>query len=194
MIIAAKKNTCGLAAPVVLTLAFLAGCHSSSAPPAPVPTPQSTDPITLTGAISDGPVIGGSLFGFGADAITDALAAAATASDRAGALAAAGPLFQIARDVDGDEFFATEIDASLARSIVFLVFDSGESEDSEFGDTPPNMESILRLGVGHCRCKRRRGDRNAYLFSRRPRGRAGNSQNTQKNCRRTNAQGYFSCN
>jgi hypothetical protein len=147
MIIAAKKNTCGLAAPVVLTLAFLAGCHSSSAPPAPVPTPQSTDPITLTGAISDGPVIGGSLFGFGADAITDALAAAATASDRAGALAAAGPLFQIARDVDGDEFFATEIDASLARSIVFLVFDSGESEDSEFGDTPPNMESILRLGV-----------------------------------------------
>jgi hypothetical protein len=112
-------------------------------PPAP-----AVEAVTLSGLVSDGPVSGGTIFVFAADAVQAALAAVDPGGDRQAALSAADPLAVLQRDVADGAAFSIELPASSAGTPVFLVFDNAGAEDGEFRDTPPNLESVAVLADG----------------------------------------------
>jgi hypothetical protein len=114
-----------------------------------VQNPPPAAPVAITGIVSDGPVVGGTLFVFTAREIGAAMTAAGGADDRHAALAAAAPVLGVARGPNDGDAFTFELPGDLSGQAVFLVFDNMEAEDEEFRDTPPNMESVAVLrGAG----------------------------------------------
>jgi hypothetical protein len=103
------------------------------------------EPVTLSGVVSDGPVSGGTIFVFAADAVQAALESVPPDGDRRAALADADPLAVLERDPADGAAFSIELPASTAGTPVFLVFDNADAEDGEFRDVPPNLESVAVL-------------------------------------------------
>ena len=138
----------------ILSVTFLgllltvAGCGDGGsnrpAAPAPVAPPQA---IVLSGIVSDGPVEGGSIYVFAEDTVTDALSDADAAADRAASLDDSGPLAVLNRDPADEESFEISLPGELAADMVFVIFDSTNAVDQEFGDTPVNLESVVMLGA-----------------------------------------------
>ena len=127
---------------------FLASCGDSNSnlvTPVPPPPPPPAD-IGVEGNVFDGPVSGGTLFVFAAADVNAALEAAAEAEDRAAALSAAGPLLELARDEADADSYAIAVSGDLADQALFLIFDSADAEDAEFGDQPPNLEAVAMTG------------------------------------------------
>ncbi len=127
-----------------LLMASCGGNNSSFVPVTPPPPPPAD--IGIEGSVFDGPVSGGTLFVFAASDINGALDAAAGAADRAAALAAAGPLLEIARDEADADSYAIAVSGELTDQALFLVFDAEGAEDAEFGDRPPNLEAVAITG------------------------------------------------
>ena len=115
------------------------GLPTSSAPPPP------PEPITISGTVLDGPVVGGTIFVFSRSNINQVLDDAAAADDRTASLMAASPIATLARiEADGSDY---EISiADMASETVFIVFDNAGSKDETFGDLPFNLESVAVLG------------------------------------------------
>lgn len=138
----------------ILSVTFLgllltvAGCGDGGsnrpAAPAPVAPPQA---IVLSGIVSDGPVEGGSIYVFAEDTVNDALSDADAAADRAASLDDSGPLAVLNRDPADEESFEISLPGELAADMVFVIFDSTNAVDQEFGDTPVNLESVVMLGA-----------------------------------------------
>jgi hypothetical protein len=131
----------GLAATVLLS-----GCHGGNSGTTPPPAP-SADPISVTGVVSDGPVVGGRIFAFAAGEVSDAMASGASADDRAGALAAANPVAALQRSAGLDDTFSLDVPAELEGEALFLAFDRADAEDQRFKDVPPNLESVALIGA-----------------------------------------------
>lgn len=132
--------------PVLLVAAtfLLGGCGSSDGGFTTPPPPPAA--INVGGIVSDPAVLGGTVFVFDAAAVQAALAEADASEDRLAALAAASPIATLTRDpADGDQF-TLEVDGELAGTAVFLIFDNTDAEDEVFGDTPPNLASVVILG------------------------------------------------
>ena len=109
------------------------------------PPPPAAD-IDIAGNVFDGSVSGGTLFVFAASDVNAALDAAAEAEDRAAALAAAGPLLELTRDAADGDSYVIAVSGDLAGQALFLIFDSTDAEDAEFGDKPPNLEAVAIAG------------------------------------------------
>jgi hypothetical protein len=110
------------------------------------PPPLAPAAVTLSGIVSDGPVSGGAIFVFAADAVQAALDAVQPGGDRHAALAGAQPLAVLQRDTADEAQFEIDVPGEHAGAAVFLVFDNADAEDEEFRDTPPNLESLTVLG------------------------------------------------
>ena len=124
----------------------LAGCGSSNNPTtSSVAAPPA--PVTIGGAVADGPVAGGTLFVFAPSQVQVALATVDPEGDRRAALVAASPIATLNRDSADEGEFELPIPGTSADSIVFLIFDNADAEDLEFHDTPPNLESVVLLGA-----------------------------------------------
>jgi hypothetical protein len=140
-------HSCFPAAAVILAVAGLASCSSSNNPPPPPPPPPPPVSTTLHGVVTDGPVIGGTLFLFDAGNVQAALDSIDPDGDRLAALNAAPSIVALTRDpLDGDQY-SLMIDNSIAGSAVFFVFDNTEAEDDTFKDTPANLESVAIIGA-----------------------------------------------
>lgn len=127
---------------------LLSACGGSSntpvTPPSPPPPPAA---ITAQGSIYDGPVVGGNLYVFAADAVTAAIIDADAATDRAASLAGAGPVATLSRDAADGADFSLAVDGDLADQALFFVFDSAGAEDETFGGEPFNMEAVTVAGA-----------------------------------------------
>ncbi len=133
----------------ILLLAALTGCGGgggSSNPGLPNVTPV-TESITVTGIITDGPVIGGRIFVFSVANINTALDSANSAEDRANALQDAAPLRSATRSNADGQSFSIDIPGINADTPVFFVFDSTGAIDETFGDQPLDMETVVVLGA-----------------------------------------------
>ncbi|MCZ6856166.1 MAG: hypothetical protein O7G86_19790, partial [Gammaproteobacteria bacterium] len=140
----------------VLSITFLglllaiAGCGGGGSnrqpvqPETPAPAPQA---IVLTGVVSDSPIAGGSIYLFAADDVNDALSAANAAEDRIGALNDSAPLAVLNRDTADEDGYEISVPGERAGEVVFIIFDSTDADDEEFGDTPANLESVTILGA-----------------------------------------------
>ena len=132
----------------ILSVAIvLAGCGSSVNSPTTPEVVQPPAPLVIGGVVADGPVAGGTLFVFTPSQVQAALAAVDPDDDRRAALAAANPVATLSRDGTDEGDFELTVPGTSAGSLVFLIFDNAEAEDLEFHDTPPNLESIVRLGA-----------------------------------------------
>ncbi|MFQ5982926.1 MAG: hypothetical protein ACE5KS_06090 [Woeseiaceae bacterium] len=95
----------------------LGACSSGSNAPARTPAPPLAA-VAVSGVVTDGPVVGGTISVFTADQV---LADPAVSS-----------IVMLTRDpADGDQF---------------MILDSTDAEDDDFKDTPPNLESVAILG------------------------------------------------
>jgi hypothetical protein len=132
--------------PSLLAGAGIAACSSSSNTPVSPPPPPPVV-MTLNGVVSDGPVLGGSLFAFLPEDIQAALDSIDPAGDRLAALEAASSVATLTRDpADGDSYELT-VDNAQAGRPVFLVFDNTDAEDDTFKDTPANLEAVVVMGA-----------------------------------------------
>jgi len=131
-----------------LAASGIAACSSSSnAPVSPPPPPPPPVVMTLNGVVSDGPVLGGSLFVFLPEDVQAILDGIDPAGDRLAALEAASSIASITRDPAGDDSYLLTVDNAHAGRPVFLVFDNADAEDDTFKDTPANLESVVVLGA-----------------------------------------------
>jgi hypothetical protein len=137
---------------IVIALVLAAGfaaCSDSNnpspAPPPPPPPPLAAD-IALDGVVSDGPVVGGTLFLFLPEDIQAALDSVDPGGDRLAQLAAAPAVMTLTRDPADDDGYAVTVDSAYANRPLFLVFDNTDAEDDTFRDTPANLESVVVLG------------------------------------------------
>ena len=139
-----NKNSRAAAWFVSAMLLGLTACSSSDSPTqGQQPAPQ---PIGLSGVVSDGPVSGGSIYVLGPQRLLDALAGILPGEDMHDALTGVGRGF--VRDAADEDRFEIDLPDSFSGRIVFLVFDRTGAEDMEFGDEPPYLMSVVRLGGG----------------------------------------------
>ena len=118
------------------------GSSGGNTVPPVIPPPL---PITISGTVLDGSVVGGTIFVFSRGDINQALADAADAVDRTASLMAANPILTLSRaEADGSDY--SIMLADMASEAVFIVFDNAGSEDQTFGDVPFNLESVAVLG------------------------------------------------
>ena len=81
----------------------LGACSSSSNAPTATPPPPAA--VNISGVVTDGPVIGGTIFVFGGDQVLAAMAGIDPAGDRLADLTAADSIVTLTRDpADGDQF------------------------------------------------------------------------------------------
>lgn len=123
----------------------LAACSSSSNAPitAPPPVPAA---VTVSGVVTDGPVIGGTIFVFTADQVLAAFAGIDPAGDRLADLTAAESIAMLTRDpADGDQY-SILVPGEFAGVAAFMIFDNTDAEDDSYKDTPPNLETVVVLG------------------------------------------------
>ena len=139
------RNTTILA---ILASAGIAACSSSSNTPAsPPPPPPPPATMTLSGVVSDGPVLGGALFAFLPEDVQTTLDSIDPAGDRLMALQAAPAIATLSRDPADGASYLLSVDNAQAGRPVFLVFDNTDAEDDTFADTPANLESVVVLGA-----------------------------------------------
>ena len=135
----------------IMAAALLVGCDSIGPGSSPVSANQTVvnppppEPITITGSLMDGPVVGGNVFVFFADDIQSVLDAADAADDRLASLSDAAPVASLARVTETEGIYTLTLSADHAGRAVFVVFDNTDSEDVTFLDTPFNMESVTVL-------------------------------------------------
>jgi hypothetical protein len=122
----------------------LAACSGSSN--APVTTPAPPAGVTMSGVVSDGPVIGGTVFAFSAEQILAAVDSVGPGQDRLADLNAADSIASTRRvEASGDQY-SIVVPADVSGSAVFVVFDNTDAEDDTFKDTPPNLASVTIAG------------------------------------------------
>lgn len=132
--------------PVIIGTAItIVACSSSNNPPPPPPPPPAA--IELSGVVTDGPVLGGTLFVFAADQVQAALDSIDPAGDRLADLSAASSILLVTRDVADEDQFTLSVPNDSADTPVFFVFDNTDAEDDVFKDTPANLESVVMLGA-----------------------------------------------
>ena len=134
--------------PVIIGTAItIVACSSSNNPPPPPPPPPPPAAIELSGVVTDGPVLGGTLFVFAADQVQAALDSIDPAGDRLADLSAASSILLVTRDVADEDQFTLSVPNDSADTPVFFVFDNTDAEDDVFKDTPANLESVVMLGA-----------------------------------------------
>ncbi|MFB3107094.1 MAG: hypothetical protein ACE1ZA_19530, partial [Pseudomonadales bacterium] len=145
------KNRNGILFTALLSMLItIAGCGDSGggstplAPPAAAPAPQE---IALSGVVSDGPVEGGWIYAFSAADINEVLSAANAADDRLAVLDDSSPIAVLERNASLEDGFQLMVPGELAGDVVFVVFDSTDARDEEFGDQPANLEAVVVLGA-----------------------------------------------
>ncbi|HJN51070.1 MAG: hypothetical protein QGI68_13390 [Pseudomonadales bacterium] len=135
----------------IMAVVMLVGCGGSDPGSSPVSSertvvpPPAPEPITLTGSLMDGPVVGGHVFVFFADDIQAVLDAADAADDRLTSLRDAAAVASLARVTETEGIYTLRVSADHAGRAVFVVFDNTDSEDTTFLDRPFNMESVTVL-------------------------------------------------
>ena len=125
----------------------LTACNSSNNAPIATPPPGPPAAVTISGVVTDGPVIGGTIFVFSGDQVLAAMAGIDPAGDRLADLTAAESIASLTRDPADGEQFSISIPGELAETAAFLIFDNTDAEDDIFKDTPPNLESVAVLGA-----------------------------------------------
>jgi len=141
------RRSYGLSLTLVLVIGLGACSSSSNAPIATPPPPTPLAAVTVLGVVTDGPVIGGTVFVFTADQVLAAIAAIDPDGDRMADLTAAGSIATLLRDpADGDQY-SISIPGEFANTAAFMIFDNTDAEDDTYKDTPPNLESIAILGA-----------------------------------------------
>ncbi len=142
-----SRRSYGLLLTLVLVTGLGACSSSSNAPIATPPPPTPLAAVTVSGVVSDGPVIGGTVFVFTADQVVAAFAGIDPDGDRLADLTAADSIATLIRDpADGDQY-SISIPGEFASTAAFMIFDNTDAEDDAYKDTPPNLESIAILGV-----------------------------------------------
>lgn len=139
------RRLCGGNARRLLTVLALGLGACSSGNNAPVVPPVPTT-LTVSGIVTDGPVVGGTLFVFTPDQVLAALAGLDPAGDRLADLTAAESIVTLTRDPADEDQYSISIPNDFARAAVFLIFDNTDAEDDVYKDTPPNLESVAILG------------------------------------------------
>ena len=124
----------------------LGACRSSSNAPIATPRPPALAVLTVSGVVTDGPVIGGTIFVFTADQVLAALANVDPDGDRLAHLTAADSIARLTRDESDGSQYSILIPNEFAGLAAFMIFDNTDAEDDDFKDTPPNLESVTRLG------------------------------------------------
>jgi len=132
-----------------LTLLGLAACSDSNNG-RPAAQPQQPAPIGLNGVVSDGPVAGGTLYVMTAEMLAFTLAGLAPGDELHDALAGSN-IASYDRNPGDQDRYSIEIPASFANRVVFLIFDREGAEDLEFGDRPPHLMSVAKLGAAGSR-------------------------------------------
>jgi hypothetical protein len=140
------RNLLALAAALGLASGVVGCSDSNNAPPVSPPPPPPPAPLTVGGVVSDGAVVGGSLFLFLPEDVQAALDSIDPAGDRLAALTAASAVTSLTRDPADEATYLVTVDNANASRPVFLVFDNTDAEDETFGDTPANLESVVVLG------------------------------------------------
>jgi len=126
----------------------LAACSSSNnAPIAAPPPPGPPAAVTVSGVVTDGPVIGGTIFVFSGDQVLAAMASIDPTGDRLADLTAAAAIATLTRDPADVDQFSISIPGEFAGTAAFLIFDNTDAEDDTYKDTPPNLESVAVLGA-----------------------------------------------
>ena len=123
----------------------LAACTSSNNAPIAAPTPPAA--VTVSGVVTDGPVIGGTIFVFSGDQVLAAMAGIDPAGDRLADLTAAASIATLTRDPADVDQFSISVPGEFAGTAAFLIFDNTDAEDDTYKDTPPNLESVAVLGA-----------------------------------------------
>ena len=142
-----SRRSYGLLLTLVLVTGLGACSSSSNAPIATPPPPTPLAAVTVSGVVSDGPVIGGTVFVFTADQVVAAFAGIDPDGDRLADLTAADSIATLIRDpADGDQY-SISIPGEFASTAAFMIFDNTDAEDDAYKDTPPNLESIAILGI-----------------------------------------------
>ena len=142
-----SRRSYGLLLTLVLVIGLGACSSSSNAPIATPPPPTPLAAVTVSGVVSDGPVIGGTVFVFTADQVVAAFAGIDPDGDRLADLTAADSIATLTRDpADGDQY-SISIPGEFTNTAAFMIFDNTDAEDDAYKDTPPNLESIAILGV-----------------------------------------------
>jgi hypothetical protein len=142
-----SRRSHGLLLTLVLVIGLGACSSSSNAPIATPPPPTPLAAVTVSGVVTDGPVIGGTVFVFTADQVLAAFAGIDPDGDRLADLTAADSIATLIRDpADGDQY-SISIPGEFASTAAFMIFDNTDAEDDGYKDTPPNLESIAILGA-----------------------------------------------
>ena len=142
-----SRRSYGLLLTVILVIGLGACSSSGNAPIATPPPPTPLAAVTVSGVVTDGPVVGGTVFVFTADQVLAAFAGIDPDGDRLADLIAADSIATLTRDpADGDQY-SISIPGEFANTAAFMIFDNTDAEDDAYGDTPPNLESIAILGV-----------------------------------------------
>ena len=142
-----SRRSYGLLLTLVLVTGLGACSSSSNAPIATPPPPTPLAAVTVSGVVSDGPVIGGTVFVFTANQVVAAFAGIDPDGDRLADLTAADSIATLIRDpADGDQY-SISIPGEFASAAAFMIFDNTDAEDDAYKDTPPNLESIAILGA-----------------------------------------------
>ena len=142
-----SRRSYGLLLTVILVIGLGACSSSGNAPIATPPPPTPLAAVTVSGVVTDGPVVGGTVFVFTADQVLAAFAGIDPDGDRLADLIAADSIATLTRDpADGDQY-SISIPGEFASTAAFMIFDNTDAEDDAYGDTPPNLESIAILGV-----------------------------------------------
>ena len=140
-----SRRSCGELVAAVLVFG-LAACGSSSNAPITTPPPPPPAALTVSGLVTDGPVVGGTIFVFTADQVLAALAGVDPDGDRLAALTAAESIATLTRDPADEDQYSMSIPGEFAGFAAFMVFDNTDAEDDTYKDTPPNLESVAILG------------------------------------------------
>ena len=142
-----SRRSYGLLLTLVLAIGLGACSSSSDAPIATPPPPTPLAAVTVSGVVTDGPVIGGTVFVFTADQVVAAFTGIDPDGDRLADVTAADSIATLTRDpADGDQY-SISIPGEFASTAAFMIFDNTDAEDDAYKDTPPNLESIAILGV-----------------------------------------------
>lgn len=142
-----SRRSFGLLLTLVLVTGLGACSSSSNAPIATPPPPTPLAAVTVSGVVSDGPVIGGTVFVFTADQVVAAFAGIDPDGDRLADLTAADSIATLIRDPADGAQYSISIPGEFASNAAFMIFDNTDAEDDAYKDTPPNLESIVILGV-----------------------------------------------
>lgn len=139
------KNDRTIATTIVLSAALLAITACSSRSDSFTPQPQLPASIGLDGVVSDGPVVGGTIYAMSPEQLAAGLADVVPGDELHDALTTSNVVGHPRDPGDADQY-SIDVPARLARRVVFLILDREGAEDLEFGDTPPYLMSIAVLG------------------------------------------------